>query len=153
GAGAGFTANLFIAGTDVLLSGISTEAAAILDDTMVVTPVDDWFFSIVSVFVLTLVGGLVTTRVIEQRLGKYIGYTVKEADRNYNPNAKKGFINAAVAGTIYLGIIAIVLFLPNSPLRSEDGKIVPSPFLDGIVPILLIFFIIIGVAFGMTVGK
>src|SRR5699024_5416640 len=31
--------------------------------------------------------------------------------------------------------------------------IVPSPFLDGIVPILLIFFIIIGVAFGMTVGK
>jgi len=153
GAGAGFTANLFIAGTDVLLSGISTEAAAILDDTMVVTPVDNWFFNIVSVFVLTIVGGLVTTRFIEPRLGKYTGDAVEEADSDDLPNAKKGFINAAVAGTIYLGIIAIVLFLPNSPLRSEDGKIVPSPFLDGIVPILLIFFIIIGVAFGMTVGK
>lgn len=120
---------------------------------MVVTPVDNWFFNIVSVFVLTIVGGLVTTRFIEPRLGKYTGDAVEEADSDDLPNAKKGFINAAVAGTIYLGIIAIVLFLPNSPLRSEDGKIVPSPFLDGIVPILLIFFIIIGVAFGMTVGK
>ena len=62
GAGAGFTANLFIAGTDVLLSGISTEAAQIIDESMVVTAVDNWYFNIVSVFVLTIIGGLVTTR-------------------------------------------------------------------------------------------
>src|SRR5690625_3161415 len=54
GAGAGFTANLFVAGTDSLLAGISTEAARFLDESFTVTPVDNWFFNIVSVFVLKI---------------------------------------------------------------------------------------------------
>src|SRR5699024_8432830 len=69
--GAGFTANLLPVGTDALLAGISTEAAQIFDPDFVVTPVDNWYFSVVPVFVLTLVGGLVTSRIIEPRLGKY----------------------------------------------------------------------------------
>jgi len=153
GAGAGFTANLFVAGTDALLAGISTEAAAIIDDTITVTPVDNWFFNIVSVFVLTVVGGLITTRFIEPRLGKYEGDAVEEDNTEELPNARKGFINALLAGVAYIALLVVVIFLPNSPLRNEDGGIVPSPFLDGIVPIILIFFIIIGVSFGMTVGR
>lgn len=66
GAGAGFTANLFIAGTDALLAGISTEAAQIIDESMIVTPLDNWYFNVVSVFVLTIVGGLVTSKFIER---------------------------------------------------------------------------------------
>src|SRR5699024_9786622 len=69
------------------------------------------------------------------------------------PNARKGFINALLAGIVYIALLVVVIFLPNSPLRNDDGGIVPSPFLDGIVPIILIFFIIIGVSFGMTVGR
>src|SRR5690625_282739 len=153
GAGAGFTANLFVAGTDALLAGISTEAAAIIDDTITVTPVDNWFFNIVSVFVLTVVGGLITTRFIEPRLGKYEGEAVEEDNTEELPNARKGFINALLAGIVYIALLVVVIFLPNSPLRNDDGGIVPSPFLDGIVPIILIFFIIIGVSFGMTVGR
>ncbi|MGA9289323.1 MAG: AbgT family transporter, partial [Anaerobacillus sp.] len=44
-AGAGFTANLLIAGTDALLAGITTEAAQIIDESFVVTPVDNWYFN------------------------------------------------------------------------------------------------------------
>src|SRR5699024_12189850 len=83
-AGAGFTANLLIVGTDALLSGITTEAASIIDDAIVVTPADNWFFSIVSVFVLTIVGGLMTSRVIEPRLGEYTGDDVDvDADEEH----------------------------------------------------------------------
>lgn len=153
GAGAGFTANLFVAGTDSLLAGISTEAARFLDDSFTVTPVDNWFFNIVSVFVLTIVGGLLTTRFIEPRLGKYTGGAVEEEDSQELPNAKKGFIRALIFGGLYIAIVAITLMVPNSPLRSDEGTIIPSPFLDGIIPIILFFFIIIGVAFGVTVGK
>lgn len=153
GAGAGFTANLFVAGTDALLAGISTEAAAILDDSIVVTAVDNWYFNIVSVFVLTIVGGLVTTRFVEPRLGKYVGDAAEEEKTEDLPNAKRGFINALISGLVYIAIVVTVIFIPNSPLRNDEGGIVPSPFLDGIVPIILIFFIIIGVAFGVTVGK
>ncbi|MFD2760865.1 AbgT family transporter [Lentibacillus juripiscarius] len=153
GAGAGFTANLFIAGTDALLSGISTEAAAIINDSVTVTPVDNWYFNIISVFVLTIVGGLVTSRFIEPRLGNYEGEAVEGDQEEELPNAKKGFINSIIAALVYLAIIVITIMLPNSPLRNEDGGIVPSPFLDGIIPIIFLLFIVIGVTFGLTVGK
>src|SRR5699024_8051929 len=110
GAGAGFTANLFVAGTDSLLAGISTEAARFLDESFTVTPVDNWFFNIVSVFVLTIVGGLLTTRFIEPRLGKYTGDAVEEADSDDIQNEKKGVINEAVAGTIFLDIMAFIVY-------------------------------------------
>lgn len=153
GAGAGFTANLFIVGTDALLSGISTEAAAILDDSLIVTPADNWYFNIASVIVLTVIGGFITTRFIEPRLGKYKGDMVEDENTEELPNAKKGFIRAIIAGFAYIALLVIAILLPNSPLTNEDGGIVPSPFLSGIVPIILIFFVIIAVAFGVTVGK
>ncbi|TLS38709.1 AbgT family transporter [Pseudalkalibacillus caeni] len=152
-AGAGFTANLLIAGTDALLAGISTEAAQIIDENFVVTPVDNWYFNIVSVFILTIVGGLVTNKFIEPRLGKYKGEEIEEAVTEDPPNAGKGLRNSVIAGLVYWAIIIVVIFLPDSPLRNEQGGIVPSPFLSGIVPIILFFFIIIGVAYGMTVGN
>lgn len=152
-AGAGFTANLLIAGTDALLSGISTEAAQIIDSDIVVLPVDNWYFNIVSVFVLTIVGGLVTNKIIEPRLGKYEGEEVEEAVEKDPLKAGKALRNAVVAGGVYWAVIFITIFWPNSPLRNEEGGIVPSPFLDGIVPIILFFFITIGTAFGITVGK
>ncbi|MFD2211498.1 AbgT family transporter [Virgibacillus halophilus] len=153
GAGAGFTANLMISGMDNLLAGLSTEAAAILDKTIMVTPADNWYFNIVSTLVLTVVGGLVTTKFVEPRLGKYEGEAVEEDKAEELPNAKKAFINALIAGGIFIAIIAITIFLPNSPLRSEDGKIVPSPFLSGIVPIIFFFFLVVGITFGLTAGK
>src|SRR5699024_2138990 len=61
--------------------------------------------------------------------------------------------NAGLAGLAYIALIAIVIFLPNSPLTNDDGGIIPSPFLSGIVPILFIFFVVVGLAYGRTVDK
>src|SRR5699024_3560184 len=58
-----------------------------------------------------------------------------------------------IAAFIYIGLIVLVIFLPDSPLRNEEGSLIPSPFLDGIVPIILILFIIVGVTFGIVVDK
>jgi len=153
GAGAGFTANLAIAGTDALLAGISTESAAIVNDSITVTPVDNWFFNIVSVFVLTFIGGLVTSRFVEPRLGKYEGEGVEQEDEDELPNANKGLIYAVLAFFVYVAIIFVSLIPNNSPLRGEEGAIIDSPFMDGIVPIIFGAFIIIGITFGITVGK
>ncbi len=119
GAGAGFTANLFIAGTDVLLSGISTEAARLIDDTIVITPVDNWYFNIISTFMLTIIGGLITSRFIEPRLGKYKGESLEDENAEELPNAKKGLIAAVVTGVVYWGTIVAVILMPNSPLTNE----------------------------------
>lgn len=153
-AGAGFTANLLIVGTDALLAGISTEAAKIIDAAVVVTPVDNWYFNIASVFVLTVVGALVTDKIIEPRLGKYTGKSVLSIEEEEeHPKAMKGLINAGLAGLAYLLVLVAIIFWPDSPLRNEDGGMIPSPFLSGIVPIILMFFLVLGIAYGRTVGK
>src|SRR5699024_11182460 len=54
GVGAGFTANVMITGADAVLSGISTEVTESMGTDIVVTPVDNWYFMIVSVVVLTV---------------------------------------------------------------------------------------------------
>lgn len=152
GVGAGFTANISITGTDALLSGISTEVIQTVDPNLVVTPVDNWFFMIASVGILTLVGGLVTEKLVEPRLGTYEGLIGKEFEANASIEIK-GLRNAAIASFTYIALVAIVIFLPNSPLTNDEGEIVPSPFLDGIVPIILFLFIIAGIAYGVTVKK
>ncbi|KGP74115.1 AbgT family transporter [Pontibacillus yanchengensis] len=152
GVGSGFTANIIIAGTDALLSGISTEVMQSLDSSVVVTPVDNWYFMMVSVVVLSVTGALVTEKIIEPRLGKYEGEMNSEMQAS-TPLEKKGLRNAAFAGLGYIALLVLAIAWPGSPLRNEDGGMVPSPFLDGIIPIILFFFIVLGVTYGKTVGK
>lgn len=152
-AGAGFTANLFVVGTDALLSGISTEAASIIDTGLKVSPVSNWYFNIVSTFALTIVGGLVTTRIIEPRLGEYNKKVDDLEVDESSPTAKKALISSLIAALLYILAIVITLFIPNSPLRGENGSIINSPFIDGIVPIILVLFLIIGITFGIVDNK
>lgn len=151
--GAGFTANLFIVGTDALLSGISTEAAKIVNSGITVTPVDNWYFNIVSVFVMTLLAGFMTSHFIEPRLGKYQGEAVHVDVEEDSPLAPRALRNAMLAGLGYIALLLVIIFWPESPLRNEKGGIIPSPFLKGIVPIILFFFMVVGVAYGATIGK
>lgn len=125
-AGAGFTTNLIIVGTDALLSGISTEAAKAVNPHMIVTPVDNWYFNIASVFVLTVVGVLVTEKIVEPRLGTYTG------DKSYTKQALSGdesraLRNAGIAGLLYIVAIGTLVMWPGSPLQNAKGGLIPSP--------------------------
>lgn len=152
GAGAGFTANIFITGSDALLSGISTEVAQTIDSKMVVTPVDNWFFMSFSTLMLMVVGVYVTEKIIEPKLGKYEGSMDQEMEQ-ITEVENRGLRNALIAGLIYLGLISLVVFPSGAPLRNEEGGLVPSPFLGGIIPIILFLFVTVAVAYGITVGK
>jgi aminobenzoyl-glutamate transport protein len=152
--GIGFTANILIAGTDALLSGISTEISTSINPDITVTPVDNWYFMSVSTIVLTIAGGLLTEKFIEPRLGKYEGNAdKKELDFEGNPLESKALRNTLIAALLYIGVVALAVFFPNSPLRNEEGGIIPSPFLDGIIPIIFLFFVTVGVTFGASMKK
>lgn len=151
---AGFTANLFIVGTDALLSGISTQAAKIVDASVEVTPVANWYFNIASVFMLTLLAGFITTRIIEPRLGKYHGDEVEVEVEEDSPKAPKALRNACIAGSAYILFFVIAILMKGSILRNPDFSLVPQPlFLKGIIPILFGFFLTVGVTYGVTIGK
>ncbi|UNZ21431.1 AbgT family transporter [Streptomyces sp. 891-h] len=153
-AGAGFSANFFIAGTDVLLSGISTEAAGIVDSGTAVSPVANWYFMVASVVTLTLIGVLVTEKIVEPRLGAYQGDDDSNAleQSQLTPEQRRGLRNALLATLGYVAVVTAVVALPNSPLRGKGGALVESPLLHGIVPLLFLLFVVGAVAYGITVN-
>lgn len=157
GAIGGFTANLLIAGTDALLAGITTEAAQAINPDLVVTAVDNYFFMAVSVFLIVVLVGLVTEKIIEPRLGEY---NPKYAEDNIltqeqeevSKQEVKALRNALIAGVVYIGIVVAAIWPESSVLRGEGGALVPSPFLSNIVPIIFILFLVVAVAYGYTAG-
>lgn len=71
GVSGGFSANLIIGSTDTILSGFSDAAAKTLDPSYSVSALSNWYFMIVSTFVITAIGTFVTEKIIIPRLGSY----------------------------------------------------------------------------------
>ena len=148
---AGFTANLMITATDALLYGVTQEAAQMIDPSYTTTPANNWYFMIASCFVLTIVGTLVNDHIIEPRLGKFTGSEVDQA-RDATDLEKKGLRNAGIFSLIFIALILIGLIPSNGILRGDDGSIINGPFITGLVPFLLAYFVLVGVVYGFTVG-
>ncbi|RKX45349.1 MAG: AbgT family transporter, partial [Thermotogae bacterium] len=70
-AASGFTANLFIAGTDVLLSGITDAAVKIVDPNYNVYPTANYYFMVASTFVITIVGTIFTVKYAMPRFARW----------------------------------------------------------------------------------
>lgn len=152
GAGIGFTANILIAGTDALLSGISTEVMKTIDPAITVSPLDNWFFMSASTFLLAFLGAFITDKIVEPRLGTYTGD--KKADlHDLSPLENRALRNTGIAALLYIAAIVVLLVIPNSPLLNDDGTILRSPFLSGIVPLLFGFFLTTGITYGVTVKE
>ncbi len=153
GVGCGFTANLLIVTTDVLLSGISTEAAKTLDAAMHVSVIDNWYFMASSVIVLTIVGGLITDRIVEPRLGKWQGSSDEKLDA-LSPEQRRGLRVAGVVSLLFIAVIALMVVPDNGILRDPvKHTVLPSPFIKGIVPLIILFFFVVSLAYGIATGK
>ena len=137
GVGCGFTANLLIVTTDVLLSGISTEAAKSIDASLHVSVIDNWYFMATSVIVLTLVGGLITDKLVEPRLGQWQG-SRDEKLQTLTPGERFGLRIAGVATLVFVAVIALMVVPENGILRDPvQHTVMPSPFIKGIVPLII----------------
>ena len=151
---AGFTANLLIVGTDALLAGITQEAAKIVDATMTVSPAVNYWFMIVSTLLLTA-AGVWTTLFVEKKMGPYTpkaGFAVQEMTMEVSADEKKGLRNVGIASILYwVGVVAI-LWPKASIFRNDKGGLVPSPFLNGIIAFIFLWFLLIGIVYGRKVG-
>lgn len=151
---AGFSANLIVNGTDALLSGISTEAVKIVDPSMSVSVVDNWYFMIVSTVLLTIIGTIVTEKFIEPRLGKYTGKVTAD-ESNITDIEIKGLKRSGIVTAIFIGILFIICIPQTSFLRNPETRslIEGSPLINSVAPLLVIWFLLIGITYGKTVGK
>ena len=103
GVSGGFSANLLIGTVDILLSGFSTSAAHILDPNYHVTSTSNYYFMAFSAIMLTIVGTLITEKIIEPSLGEYKGeYREEDTDLNVTDIEKKGLFRALISSLIYI---------------------------------------------------
>lgn len=65
---------------------------------------------------------------------------------------KKGLCNAGIFSVIYIAIILIGVIPKNGFLRSAEGSVLNGPFITGLVGFLILFFILVGIVYGKTVG-
>lgn len=161
GATAGFTANLVIAGTDVLLAGISTEVTSKIQGAAEVSATSNWYFMIISTLLLGIAGAFVVQRYTIPRTN---AFSTSNGDNNNIQTAnekhtlsndeRKGLKHAGWAAIAYIVVILALTVPPNALLRDQtSGGLVPSPFLRGLVPILFFMFAIPGYFYGRATGS
>jgi len=152
GVSGGFGANFLVGSVDPILAGLSTSAAQIINEDMVINPVVNYYFMFVSAFLVIIIGTWVTEKIVEPRLGAYKGGAEKVAVEKLGKDEKKGLKWAgwALLGTVAL--LAVTIIPENGIFRDpDDGSVLNSPFFDGIIVGILLFFFIPGLVYGLVV--
>jgi aminobenzoyl-glutamate transport protein len=155
GVSGGFSANLLLGTIDPLLSGITQEAAHIIDPTYTVTPACNYYFMFVSTFFIAATGTWVTEKIVIPRLGLYDGGTVDD-DEDLQPLGKaekKGLVWALIASLLLLAIVVGGLAPSGGFLRHiETDSVLHSPFMHGIVTFIFLGGLLSGLAYGLAAG-
>ena len=156
GVSGGFSANLVFGAVDTLLMGITNEALESAGIVYKINTTANWYFLIASTFLLTIVGTFVTERIVEKNLGEYKG-THRPDDEPVTPLESKGLRNAGIALLVFLVVMGFLMFGSNAPLKTLNettGVMDLNYFLgNGLLLMILLLFLIPGVAFGKTTGK
>lgn len=155
GVSGGYSANLLIGTLDPMLSGITTEAAKMIDPTYTVEATANWYFMIVSTFVIVLIGTLVTDKIVEPRLSahKQADANVAEATALSNQERKAlKYGNLSLLGII---LFFVVVAIPQTSFlrNAETGSLMSnSPFISGLIVLIAIVFMVPSVVYGRVAG-
>lgn len=145
----GFSANLLISSLDVLLLGITESAAQLVDPEYTGRATMNYYFLIASTFVLVALGTFVAHKFTIPRFGEFKGELEKLEP--ITPLEHKGLKWAGIVTAIYVIILLIAVVPSNGILRDpETGRFLSSPFMAGIVPIMLFFFLLPALAYGIV---
>ncbi len=150
-----FSANIFPAGTDVVLAGITQSAVSHLAVDAVVHPLMDWYCMMGSTVVLAAVVTIVTEKIIVPYLGDYkppAGFVAQTPeDFHLEDHEKQGLKAAAVATALFVVVLLFLTVPEDALLRNAQGELLPrSPLISGIIAILFVYFVVVGIAYGMA---
>lgn len=145
GATAGFTANLFPAGTDVLAMSLTNAAT---NGNPEISVLANWYFMVASVFFLAFLGTFVTRRFVEPRMPTVAAAENVEIPK-LTPDEKRGVLWGSVAIAIVAGAWLFTIVPEGGVLRAEDPDMFwRSPFFKGLIPVLFSLFAVGGIVYG-----
>jgi aminobenzoyl-glutamate transport protein len=148
-----FSVNILIKPLDGILTGITNDAIHIMNPNLSVSLTANFWFSVVSVLMLTVVCGVLTDKVVEPRLGPYKPPKELEAADAGEVSAvddSRGLKYATWALIAILAIFAALTIPRGAPLRNPDtGALIgDSPFMNGLIVFIALVFLATGAAYG-----
>ena len=165
GVSGGFSATFFVPSSlDPMLAGLTQEAARILDPGMEINPLNNYFFTTASTFLVILVGWFLTDRVIEPRLKAtpVDGDTTEMPTmERLEPAERRGLTWSVVAMAVAIGLFILTLLPEGTPWAADPATLAPgthpllafsAPLMQSIVALIFIFFLIPGVVYGYVAG-
>jgi aminobenzoyl-glutamate transport protein len=165
GVSGGFSATFFVPSSlDPLLSGLTQAAAQIVDPSVEVNPLNNYFFTTASTFLIMGIGWFLTDKVIEPRLQATLvdGDTADMPSMGeLRPEESKGLIAAVVSMVVLIALLAATLFIDGTPWAAP-ADLVPAgshpllvsaaPLMQSIVALIFVFFLVPGMVYGYVAG-
>lgn len=150
---AGYASGFTVGSLDALYSGITVKASAILPgyDGLATHILINYFFTAASSLALAVVGGFLIARVLEPRLPAP-EMIDEETEPDLTPKQRRALVAATIVGIAIVSAAFVTWLVPGSPLRGENGALIPSPFLASIPPMLFIAFLIPAIVYGFATG-
>lgn len=163
GVSAGFSANLIPATPIDVIIGVNAEIFATSQGIpftdvagQPLTPATmNYYFIFVSTFVLSAVGAWVTIKFIEPNLAKKpfsIPKDIHIEDFELSTQEKKGLRAAGIGLVVAILCLVGLFYGPLASYENETGQWV-QPFLNNVILMITLVFLIVGVAFGVASGR
>jgi aminobenzoyl-glutamate transport protein len=151
GVAAAFGVNILVKPIDGVLAEITNDAIHIVDPARSIELTANFYFGIVSSLLLTAVCTVVTDRLVEPRLGKYAGDSPAEKGQGVSAEESRGLLFALVALAAVLVVLSLLTLPPGAPLRNpQTGALIGgSPFMASLVFLIMIVFLVTGLAYGI----
>jgi aminobenzoyl-glutamate transport protein len=151
GVAAAFGVNFLVKPIDGILAEMTSDAAHIVNPAKSIELTANYYFGVASSVLLIAVCTLVTDWIVAPRLGKYQGVSPTEKSEGVSPAESRGLLFALVALIGVLVVLALLTFPPGAPLRNPqtDALIGDSPFMNSLVFLIMIVFLVAGAAYGI----
>ena len=155
GVSAGFGVNLFITPVDGMLTEILNDSVGIVNPAYSVDLMANVYFSIASTILIVIVCTIVNEKIIEPRLGKYESKEDLFPEEQDNAGESRGLRAAFIGMLVIVGIICLITLPNGAPLRHPDTNAIigSTPFMDSLIAIIMIIFLVPSICFGFATGK
>ena len=154
GVSGGFTANLFLSGSDALLAGISTTATRLVIPNYTVSIQSNYYFAVASTFVIVATGYFITEYIMVKKYHFEPSMLPQEdlQSTEVTPLQKKALRIGNLAFILCIVIVMLGIIPQNGVLRNpQTGDLWQnSPLSHGIIIIFTLIFAISGLAFGIV---
>jgi aminobenzoyl-glutamate transport protein len=151
GVSGGFSANLLVGTIDVLLAGLTTSAATLITPGYSVTGLANYWFMLVSTFIITGAGTWVTHRFVEPRLGPYRGDARAEPLVPLSAEEKRGLVWALLFAIALTAVVVAGVAPDGGFLRDPrfPDSVLRSYFITNLVPFIFVTGLGLGLSYGL----